>query len=158
MKTSTTTTEQQLPTRNYRTIKGKRVYDLRTPKEPTPQEEAIAYLSKILEPGTKVYTILRHRSASGMSRVISVFVCVNGDAKNIDWYVANALDYKRDDKHDGGIKMGGCGMDMGFALVYNLGRKLYPEGFKLAKGQYGRNGDKSGFDKDGGYALKQEWL
>ena|ERR1035437_1828097 len=51
---------------------------------------------------------------------------------------------------------GGCGMDMGFHLVYNLGRTLFPEGFKV-EGR-GRNGDASGWDKDGGYALKQRWI
>ena len=47
-------------------------------------------------------------------------------------------------------------MDMGFALVYELSRELYPKGFKVAG--VGRNGDTSGHDKDGGYALKQRWL
>lgn len=44
-------------------------------------------------------------------------------------------------------------MDMTFEVVYELGHYLYPKGFKLSKGQYGRNGDTSGYDKDGGYAL-----
>jgi len=122
------------------------------------QKEAIAYLRKTLKPGAKVYTICRHVSSSGMSRSISVLISTKDGIQSLDWYVANALDYKRDDKHQGAIKIGGCGMDMGFALVYNLGRKLYPDGFKLPKGKFGRNGDKSGFDKDGGYSLDQNWL
>ena len=71
--------------------------------------------------------------------------------------VALALDYKRDNARGrDGIKIGGCGMDMGFAIVYALGRKLFPEGFKV-NGR-GRNGDTSGWDNDGGYALKHRWL
>ena len=45
---------------------------------------------------------------------------------------------------------------MGFEIVYNLGRKLFHDGFKV-EGR-GRNGDMSGHDNDGGYALKHRWL
>lgn len=120
------------------------------------QAIAIAFLKKTLKPGKTVYTTVKHVSKSGMSRDIAVFIAYKGAIKDISWHVANALGYKRSD--NGGVKIGGCGMDMGFALVYNIGHKLFPKGFKLAKGQYGRNGDKSGFDTDGGYALKQTWL
>lgn len=121
------------------------------------QKNAIAFLRKTLKPGKTVYTIVRKVSSSGMSRQISTFIRSKAGIINLDWYVANALEYKREPKH-GALKIGGCGMDMGFHVVYNLGRKLYPNGFKLAKNQHGRNGDKSGIDTDGGYALKQEWL
>ena len=68
---------------------------------------------------------------------------------------------------------------MGFEVVYNLGRQLFPKGFGtvsyggicpqtkeeaerlVATGKTsfcGRNGDKSGWDNDGGYALKHRWL
>jgi hypothetical protein len=73
-------------------------------------------------------------------------------------------------------------MDMGWELVYTLGCYLWPEGFgikgKLPLGRtcrpatkekaalavskgaefYGRNGDTSGWDDDGGYALSHRWL
>jgi len=82
------------------------------------------------------------------------------------------------DRDRWGLKVNGCGMDMCFSTVYNLGRALFPEGFgergkmpmghivrpgtpvlaakAVAKGAkfYGRNADPSGWDKDGGYALK----
>jgi len=85
-----------------------------------------------------------------MSREISLLV---GDY-DISYLAARLLDMNRG--KSGGIKIGGCGMDMGFELVYCLGRKLFPDGFKV-KG-IGRNGDTSGWDKDGGYALKYNWL
>lgn len=113
-------------------------------------------LRTMLPPGSKVYTTLKHRSRSGMMRHISCHVVENGEIKDITWMVANVLEMKQAD--NGGIKVGGCGMDMGFHLVYSLGRKLYPDGFKLAANQYGRNGNTSGFDNDGGYSLKQEWI
>lgn len=121
------------------------------------QEQAMKFLKKVMKPGKTVYTIVRSVSSSGMSRKITCLIANKGELLNIDWYVANALDYRRD-KNNGAVIIGGCGMDMGFAIVYSLGRKLYPNGFKLAKGQYGRNGDKSGFDKDGGYSLNQIWI
>lgn len=69
----------------------------------------------------------------------------------IDYWAARALGY-RIGKH-GGIVVGGCGMDMGFHLVYNLGRTLWPTGTDNPHGR--RNGHP---DSDGGYALKHGWL
>lgn len=66
--------------------------------------------------------------------------------------VAIALDWSRDDK-TGGVRVGGCGMDMGFHLVYQLGSVLWPKGTKKPHGK--RNGEP---DYSGGYALKHEWL
>lgn len=87
-------------------------------------------LREILKPGTTVRTILRHVSKSGMSREISaVVVGKDGSVRDIDWMIINAgLGYKMGKR--GGIVMGGCGMDMGFALVYYLSRALYPNGYK----------------------------
>lgn len=130
---------------------------MRTKEVDEVKANALTFLKKNLKPGSKVYTIVRHVSKSGMSRNISTFIARKGEIIGLDWYVAHVLDAKRDPSN-GGIKVHGCGMDMGFDLVYRLGRRLYPNGFKLAKNQYGRNGDKSGFDRDGGYSLKQEWL
>jgi len=115
------------------------------------KDEAVKVLREDLKPGDTVNCILRHTSRSGMSRSISLF---KGDA-DITYFAALALGDKIDQKN-GGIKIGGCGMDMGFALVYNLGYALFPDGFAV-KGA-GRNGGKSGWDKDGGYALKHRWL
>jgi hypothetical protein len=129
-----------------------------TTKNNIEREEAIKALKKLgIKSGAKVYTTIKHVSASGMSRSIACFISRKNEIVKIDWYLNRILGYKFDQNH-GGLKIGGCGMDMGFAMVYNLGRALYPKGFKLTKGQYGRNGDKSGFDTDGGYSLKQIWL
>ncbi len=47
---------------------------------------------------------------------------------------------------------------MAFDCIYRLGRAMFPEGFKMAKHQHGRNGDTSRFEKDGGYAFRNEYL
>ena len=53
----------------------------------------------------------------------------------------------------GGVVITGCGMDMGFELVYRLGMALWPDGTKEPHGT--RNGEP---DSHGGYALKHQWL
>lgn len=121
------------------------------------RDEAIGKLRKWLKPGDTVYTILRHVSRSGMSRSIGVVLLKGRKQNSMDlhpnYLVAKALGY-RQGKGDG-VVMGGCGMDMGFALVYNLGRTLWPNG--NGKTVTGRNGD-TGPETDGGYLLEQRWL
>ena len=114
-------------------------------------EHAREVLLKWLKPGDTVKTVIRNCSRSGMSRSITL---IAPNCENIDYYVATVIGSKIDDNH-GGIKIGGCGMDMGFALVYELGRVLWPNG----DGKYTceRNRDK-GPEKDGGYLLNQRWL
>jgi len=56
-------------------------------------------------------------------------------------------------------------MDMGFHLVYSLSRALYPDGFACV-GDYcpsndhsnGQPKDLRSHHRDGGYALRQEWI
>lgn len=123
--------------------------------------EAIEQLREVLKPGDRVYTILRHVSRSGMSRSISlVIVATTSDGcDKSPWEISHLAARAMGDKLDrerGGIKISGAGMDMGFALVYNLGRTLWPQGFDTEPG-YWRNG-RLDHDPDGGYALKHEWL
>ena len=119
------------------------------------RDEAVRELREILKPGDTVFTKLQHCSRSGMSRVIMPIVFRDNEPRYLGWLVAKACGDTYDRKNEG-VKIGGCGMDMGFALVYNLARTLFPQGFKV-EGR-GRNGDTSGWDKDGGYGLNQRWL
>lgn len=117
------------------------------------QEDAKKFLRKLLKPGQTVYTLLKHRSSSGMSRSISLVVAdKNGKIIKLDYWVAKAKGIHIDDKH-GGIKTSGCGMDMGFHLVHNLGHMLWPKGTSKPHGN--RNGKP---DSAGGYALIHQWL
>ena len=127
-----------------------------TKKQLAAQEEAKASLRELLRPGDTVNTILRHVSRSGMMRHISLVIKSGDDIRDITWLAAHAMDMRLNGKGQWAIKIGGCGMDMGFAIVYDLGRTLFRDGFKV-EGR-GRNGDESGWDNDGGYALKQGWL
>lgn len=87
------------------------------------QAEALAWLRQHVKPGTTVYTVLRHVSRSGMLRHISLLFVESGKIVDISWYVALALEYKL--ARDGGLKVGGCGMDMGFHLVNSLSYALH---------------------------------
>ena len=142
-----------------------------TKQQKAEQAEALEQLRGLFPPGNTVHTILRHVSRSGMSRAISVVVTEDGEPRDVSWLVARAGLGKFDRQHDG-VKIGGCGMDMGFALVYDLSRTLNPDGFGcIGKGCPSNdhaNGDPLGYKKhtkrakhwhsDGGYALPQRWL
>ncbi len=119
-------------------------------------EESRNFLLKHLKPGDTVYTVLRHVSRSGMSRRIDLYAVVPGEGTYpaYNQYLSHAAAVVMGDpRPDNGIKVGGCGMDMGFHLVYNLGATLWPNGTDKPHGR--RNGEP---DSDGGYALKQAWL
>jgi hypothetical protein len=119
--------------------------------------EAIKHLRKLLRPGSTVHCVLRHVSASGMSRRIDFYKIDKDEPLFLSGYISDVLGYKRTDKGEG-LWVSGCGMDMGFAVVYALGSTIYPKGFKIPKNGRRRNGDQSGFDEDGGYALKSSWI
>lgn len=158
-------------------------------KKQREKEEAKEYLSKLLKPGDEIVCILRHVSRSGMARDISLYFIKDGSMIGISYQVSRLLDMPlKEQQGSNCVRVGGCGMDMGFHTVYNIGRVLFPQGFGLKgtkrdnrkarkdvtvrpsskeevaqmvkKGVqfFGRNGDTSGWDNDGGYALICRWL
>jgi hypothetical protein len=66
-----------------------------------------------------------------MQRSITVLAQDKGETWNVSGQVARALGW-RYDNHDG-VTVKGCGMDMGFHLVYSLSQALYGarEGYAL---------------------------
>lgn len=123
----------------------------------TERKEEIAHLRKMLKPGSKVYCTVTHVSRSGMSRSIQLFVVRKGEICQITYSASRILGYPIDGTN-GGIKIGGCGMDMGFALVYSLSSAMFPKGFKLPKGMWHNNVKPGEHCDAGGYALRKEWL
>ncbi len=117
--------------------------------------ESLEVLRKAMRKGSTVYVTVGHVAKSGMSHTIHVRTMTRNAPLQWDWHVARVLGLTLTDD---GVRIGGCGMDMGFYIVYQLGRKLWPKGSKLPKGARGRNGDTSGFEKDGGYLLTHRWL
>lgn len=147
-------------------------------KQPTAEAlEARDELRALLPPGTRVYTQLEHRTQSGMTRwIIPRVIAPDQSGEPYPRYLAGLIEladigWKRTRQRDG-LEVGGCGMDMGFHLVYSISRSLYPDGFEcIGQGDdnwRGRcpsndhsNGDRDyspHHHRDGGYALRHQWL
>ena len=126
--------------------------------------ECIEQLRKEISPGDTIYTTIKHVSRSGMMRSIDVHTIRDNEPRWIARYVADALGQTFDEKHEA-VKMSGAGMDMGFALVYELSHALFSDGF-VCIGEGCRSNDHSNGDRDytphahsdPGYALNQLWL
>jgi hypothetical protein len=140
-----------------------------TREEILAQQEAIESLRAILPPGSMVTYVLRSVSRSGMTRHIDFYYFGNdGSRRWLSRMIADACGYRQAD--DGSIVARGCGMDIGFSVVYNLASELYPDGFMCTGNEVdspcGRcpsndhfNGDcKYTQHLDGGYALRSERL
>jgi hypothetical protein len=92
--------------------------------------DATAKLQELCPEGTTVYCIIRSVSRSGMSRRIDCYVVNSGELIWISGYMAYAMGLSLGKNHDG-LRVGGCGMNMCFALVYDLARTLHKDGYKL---------------------------
>lgn len=120
--------------------------------------------------GATVRVRLDHVSRSGMTRDI---VVMGPDGANVSRLVATATGDRMSPYREA-VRVGGCGMDMGFALVYGLACALYgPDRFVC-------NGVRDGRDRcpandhvnewrnpdwtpgrvhsDAGYALGHRWV
>jgi len=100
----------------------------------TDKERAKAFLKDWFPKGSTAHTTVVHVARSGMSRHIKVFAISGERIQNISYHVAKLLDWRFTNKE--AVFVGGCGMDMGFHLIYTLSSKLY----------------------DDGYAIKQSWV
>jgi hypothetical protein len=113
----------------------------------TEQAEARDQLREFLKRDDRVYTILRHRAASGMTRFIDLYVMRDNEPRRITWQAAKALGWTYDVKREA-LRVGGCGMDMGFHAVYTLSSVLFR----------GENHRDPITGEDAGYSLRHEWL
>lgn len=134
-----------------------------------PEAEATVRIREWVKPGDTLYTQLKSVSRSGMSRVIQVVKidCSKGEPSlsYLGWNVAKALGWGYDDRKEG-VKVGGCGMDMGFHLVYSLSHTLFGEYACLGpgkcmssfhQGEHYRDYTTEKIHHDG-YALNHKWL
>ena len=91
-------------------------------------------LKELFPKGSTAHTTVVHVARSGMSRHIKVFAISGERIQNISNHVADCLGWRYTNKE--AVFVGGCGMDMGFHLIYTLSSCLY----------------------DDGYAIKQSWV
>jgi hypothetical protein len=91
------------------------------------KQQAIDSLKNIfaLMPPEKrvIYTVLRSVSKSGMSQTIDFFTIDNDRPRHLSGLIKMALGYKFG--KNGGLVVGGCGMDMGFHVVYTVSSVLH---------------------------------
>lgn len=124
----------------------------------------IANYLRTLEPGQRVYAMITRVARSGMSRCIRIFTLDDGRMNEITHMVARACGWPM--TANDGLRVGGCGMDMRFHVVYTLGRVLFPNGYECAGADKCRSNDHSNGDRvytphlhrDGGYAFRCETL
>lgn len=110
--------------------------------------------------GSTVYTVLTNVSRSGMSRSIKCLVTVgtfkDDSARDaildIGWHVSHFLGLPLDKANDWSVKIGGCGMDMGFHLVSSLAETL---GYNANEKKF-VSGIPDG--KTNAYGLNHKWL
>lgn len=103
------------------------------------QKDALKFLKKVIKINSEILVNIHSVSKSGMSRKMSAYVVTDVDC----WKTKNGKDFKSKRKdlvklnwhlkkagletldECGQIKVGGCGMDMAFALTYNIKCALY---------------------------------
>ena len=97
------------------------------------QSPSLEQLRQWLPKGSRVFTILRSVSRSGMQREVSVVVFLPGVERPIhpNHHVCQVLGLRRG-KSDG-VVLNGCGMDMGFHLVYELAHALHGDADALSQ-------------------------
>ncbi len=98
-----------------------------TKSQKAEQDEARDLLRAEVLPGDVLHTVVRSVARSGMSRTIDVYRLQDGELRCLSGLVARALDYRRNDA--GALKVSGCGMNMGFAVVYEVSAVLFGAGF-----------------------------
>jgi len=115
------------------------------------KEQCRNELLSLVKPNDKIYVNVVSVSSSGMSRKMSFHIIKDNELRSISYLVSVVAGYNTDNNYN--LKVSGCGMDMGFSVVYNLGRCLWRDGTPESHGT--RNGVA---DFDGGYALKYSYI
>lgn len=92
--------------------KGKELY----------REQCKQKLSKLLESVDTVYGIVRHVSASGMSRDIDLYIIQDNRPVYLTGYASTVLDYPMSKNR--GMKVCGYGMNMVFHCVSSLAQAI----------------------------------
>ena len=93
-------------------------------------EDIARFYCNYLHGQTTIWVLCRHVSSGGATRVLSFFVVKDNTILCIDWFLQDFLGYKPHKKFDG-VVVKGCGMDMGFHVVYSLSQALFNDGYAI---------------------------
>lgn len=143
-----------------------------TKKEEIAKEkaDAIKMLRSLARKSNYVfYTKLDHVSRSGMFRRISVYAMEGNKPQCVNFLIEKLGVYKRTHGSDS-LGISGCGMDMGFAIVYNTSCHVFPTYKCRGEATKKRRScpasihvnehtprDKTAIHKDG-YCISQKWF
>jgi hypothetical protein len=117
-------------------------------KQQEVQEAKEQLLKWFVKEGDTVYTVLRSVSSSGMSRTMSLKVVNEGRISDLTYWASKVLDWPLVEVNGSrALRVGGCGMDMGFHTVYTLARVLFRDKYEGQPDAV-----------DAGYSLSQAWL
>jgi hypothetical protein len=75
--------------------------------------------------GTKLYTIQKHRAASGMMAVLQVLVIQDGQLIDVRVPEAHGWSISLADKYGGGYRVGGAGFDKSQHVVEGLSQLVH---------------------------------
>ena len=89
---------------------------------------AKARLIEMLGNSPVIYGDVKSVAKSGMFRKIAFYCVVEGEIQRITYEVALVLGLKHE---DGCLAKKGCGMDMVFAVIYDLSVALYDAPYKI---------------------------
>lgn len=92
------------------------------------REEGVQKLKELAPEGSHLYIVLRHTSQSGMVRHISAFVIQDNYPICLDRLIVKLGLFKLT-KGGEAMLVHGCGMDMGFHVVYETARAVYGNGY-----------------------------
>lgn len=110
------------------------------------KEDAKQFLLNLFKDDQNItlYTILKHVSTSGMMRHIDVIYIKDNQPINLNYYIEKLGLFKRAKsyatKNADSLRVSGCGMDMGYHVVYTLSAVLY------------------GYQNKGAYKINHKWL
>lgn len=94
-------------------------------KKTDQQKAALKFLKKHIKPQTEIVIALHSVSQSGMTRKMSVYALHKNKLVYLNGYIRHLGLRKLDKNHH--IIVGGCGMDMCFALQNQIMCTLYPK-------------------------------
>lgn len=112
------------------------------------QQAALVDLGRLLQPGSTIWSIHRHTSASGETHWFDFYTIRDNQLLRLTHLICVACEYTHCPRR-GALKTTGGGMDMAFHTIYNLGQTMWPDGTPEPHGT--RNGTP---DTVGGYAFE----